>query len=101
MSLEFTPTDRLILEKLCLERLCTFFPETLPLCAIQIDRHNTLTLYCPEPWVVDQLLNEMEALQWYAWITVGAYHIVVYYADEEICATEICGMFNQSHQIIG
>jgi hypothetical protein len=85
---EFTNNDLLILEKHRLERFRSFFPDTLPLCYLSLNSHNTLTVHCPEPWQVDQLLYEIEQLCWYAWIVVGAHRISIYFAQEEIHKTK-------------
>ncbi|UBF28469.1 hypothetical protein K9N68_11680 [Kovacikia minuta CCNUW1] len=92
MSLEFTAEltadDLLILEQHRLERLRSFFGETLRLCFIYLDKKNTLAIHCSEPWIVDQLLNEMNELRWYSWMVVGASQISICFAQEEIHKTK-------------
>ncbi|WP_421657124.1 hypothetical protein [Leptothermofonsia sp. ETS-13] len=86
MSLDLTTNDLLLLEKYRLERLRSFFGNTLNLCFLHLDKNNTLAIHCSEPWVVDQVLNEINHLRWYAWIVVGArrlsIRLSIYFAEE-------------------
>ncbi|XGW00487.1 MAG: hypothetical protein ACAF41_16320 [Leptolyngbya sp. BL-A-14] len=84
MSLELTVEDSLILEKHRLERLRSFFAETLTQCFLHVDQTNTLKIHCSEPWIVDQLLSEIEQLRWYVWVVVGAKRLSVCFAQEEV-----------------
>lgn len=84
MALELTDTDLLLLEKQRLQRFRSFFKDSLPFCFLHLNCQNTLTIHCPEPWLVDQLLCEIEQLCWYAWVTVGAYRLSICFAQEEI-----------------
>ncbi len=89
MSLvNFTSNDLLILENQRLDRLRSFFCDTLPFCCLHLDPKNTLAIHCSEPWLVDQLLKEIEQLSAYTWITVGAYRLTIYFAEEEIHAVK-------------
>lgn len=85
--LELTDDDLLILERQRLERFRSFFCDTLPFCFLQLDQKNGLTIHCSEPWLVDQLLCEIDDLCWYAWVIVGAFHLSIYFSQEEICRT--------------
>lgn len=87
MSLKLTVEDSLILEKYRLERLCAFFTDTLAKCFLHLDPNNTLTIHCSEPWIVDQLLSEIDQLRFYAWVVVGAKRLSVCFAQEEIYRT--------------
>jgi hypothetical protein len=87
MSLELTVEDSLMLEKQRLERLRSFFADTLAKCFLQLDQKNQLTIHCSEPWVVDQLLSEVEQLRWYVWVVVGAQRLSICFAQEEIYRT--------------
>ena len=87
MSLELTVEDALVFEKQRLERLRSFFADTLAKCFLQLDQKNRLTIHCSEPWIVDQLLSEVEQLRWYAWIVVGAQRLSICFAQEEVYRT--------------
>jgi hypothetical protein len=87
MTLELTDQDSLILEVLRLERFRSHFLDTLPECFLLLDRHCTLAIHCSEPWLVDDLLAEIDQLCHYAWIVVGAYKISIWFAQEEIYTT--------------
>jgi hypothetical protein len=87
MSLQLTTDDRLRLEKLRLERLRAFFCDSLALCPTYVSQPSHLVIACPEPWLVDRLLDEIEALCWYAWIVVGASYLSIYFAGEEVYET--------------
>ncbi len=84
MSLELTVEDSLLLEKHRLERLRSFFADTLAKCCLHLDRTNSLKIHCSEPWMVDQLLSEIEQLRWYVWILVGAKRLSICFAQEEV-----------------
>jgi hypothetical protein len=85
MSLEFTTDDLLILERYRMERLRSRFADTLSLCFVHLDHSDQLTIHCPEPWLVDQLLNEMDRLRWYVRTIIGARHLSLCFAQEEVC----------------
>ncbi len=87
MALELTDNDFLILEVLRLERFRTYFLDTLPLCFLLLDRNCTLAIHCSEPWLVDDLMAEIDQLCHYAWIVVGAYQVSIWFAQEEIYTT--------------
>ncbi len=84
MSFELTADDLLVLEQHRLERLRSFFGDTLRLCFLHLDRKNVLTIHCSEPWIVDQLMDEINELCWYAWVIVGAQQLSICFAQEEI-----------------
>jgi hypothetical protein len=87
MSLELTVDDSLLLEKHRLERLRSFFADTLAKCFLHLDQNNTLKIHCSEPWIVDQLLSEIEQLRWYVWVLVGAQRLSICFAQEEVYRT--------------
>ncbi len=87
MFQELTPDDLLILEKLRLGRLCSLFPKGLARCSLCIDINNRLTIDCFEPWVVDELFNQIESLRQWVWWTTGASHLGIYFNQEEIYQT--------------
>lgn len=87
MCLELTSEDRLLLEKCRLERLRSFFGDTLRRCFLQLNEKNVLTIHCSEAWIVDQLMSEIIQLRWYAWIVVGAARLSICFAEEEVYKT--------------
>jgi hypothetical protein len=99
MPLELTIDDLLLLEKHRLERLRSFFGDTLRLCFLHIDKRNTLTIHCSEPWIVDQLISEMEQLCWYTWLVVGAERIVLRFAQEAVYKTATRKLVKKSHKV--
>ncbi|MDX2232005.1 MAG: hypothetical protein NW220_20385 [Leptolyngbyaceae cyanobacterium bins.349] len=84
MFLNLTRQDLLILENQRLIRFQSLFDDTLPFCALRLDRDNDLEIHCSEPWVIDLLLCAIEELCWAAWIVLGSYQMTLYYAQEEI-----------------
>ncbi len=87
MSLDLTVEDSLMLEQHRLERLRSFFADSLSQCFLHLDQGNTLTIHCAEPWIVDQLLSELNQLRWYVWVVVGAQRLSICFAQEEIHRT--------------
>ncbi|MEE3718032.1 hypothetical protein V2H45_14925 [Tumidithrix elongata RA019] len=81
---EITLDDLMILEQFRIERLRSFFAESLLSCIIQIDRHSMLTIHCPKPWIVDTLLMEIEDLCDYTWLILGVESLSLYLVHEEI-----------------
>jgi hypothetical protein len=90
MSLELTTDDLLLLEKHRLERLRSFFGDTLRRCFLYVDQHNKLIIHCSEAWIVDQLLDEINELRWYTWIVVGAPNLSLCFYEEEVYRTATC-----------
>jgi hypothetical protein len=97
MSLELSANDLLILEQARLERLRSFFADTLTFCFIHLDKNNTLEIHCSEPWIVDELLDGIDPLLWYTWVIVGAYSLSIYFAEEEVFQVET-GLFGKQFQ---
>ena len=81
---DITLDDLVLLEQMRIERLRSFFSQSLRQCDICIDRSNRLTIYCPESWLIDLLMDDMEELSNYAWLILGAECIVLSFAQEEI-----------------
>lgn len=100
MSLDLTSEDVLILEKLRIARLSSFFAESLPLCLMEIRQSSTLAIHCPRPCLVDELMSEIVALSWYAWVVVGVHHLSIYFAGEEVYATSTCNPANSLFQTL-
>lgn len=84
MSFTFTSDDLQRLEKYRLERLCNLFGDTLSRSFLYLDEHNQLTIHCAEPWMVDELLEDIRQLRWYSRIVVGAQQVSIYFAQTEI-----------------
>lgn len=85
---EMTFDDRIRLSQLRNDRLRSFFAQSLLHCVFHRDRHKTLLIHCPEAWVVDSLLTDLEELCDYAWLILGVEAIALYFAQEEICRVE-------------
>jgi hypothetical protein len=93
MSLtELTIDDLTLLEQFRLERLSSFFAQSLSCCLIYFNFHKTLIVHCPEPAVIDNLLNDLDDLCDYAGLILGAEAIALYFVQEEIYRAEICGI---------
>lgn len=89
MSLsKMTLNDRMRLEQFRNERLRSFFAQSLLHCVFYRDCHKTLLIHCPEAWMVDSLLTDLEELCDYAWLILGVEAIALYFAQEEICRVE-------------
>lgn len=89
MSLtEMTFDDLKRLEQLRNERLRSFFAESLSHCVFRRDHHKELIVHCPEAWMVDRLLMDLEELSNYAWLILGVEAIALCFAQEEVCRAE-------------
>ncbi len=86
---EMNMHDQEKLQQFRIARLLSFFTCGLPHCLIQIDTSNTLAIYCPNSWTVDELLDDFEDLCRYAWLIVGAQSLTLYFAQEEILRINI------------
>lgn len=84
------------LKQFRIERFLHFFTSSLPHCLIQIDGGDTLAVYCPHPWIVDELIDDLENLCNHAWLILGVraitqwrgYAIALYFCQEEILRTD-------------
>lgn len=81
---EISLNDLLLLEQLRIERLRSFFSQSLMECPIYLDQHNQLTVHCPEPCLIDMLIDDLEELCDYAWLILGVESIVLSFAQEEV-----------------
>ncbi|MFB2967528.1 hypothetical protein ACE1CD_01015 [Aerosakkonema sp. BLCC-F183] len=88
LSTEMTFDDIMRLEQFRNERLRSFFAQNLLHCVFRRGRHKTLIVHCPEAWMVDSLLTDLEELCDYAWLILGVEAIALYFAQEEICRVE-------------
>ncbi|MEX0270228.1 hypothetical protein AB3R30_13880 [Leptolyngbyaceae cyanobacterium UHCC 1019] len=84
MFLDLNHNDLLTLEQQRIERFRSTSLDSLSLCFLHLNPKNTLAIHCAEPWMVDQLLYDIEKICWEAWVLVGATHLSIYYAQEEI-----------------
>ena len=83
MFLDLNHNDLLTLEQQRMERFRAFSLCSLS-CFLHLNQNNTLAIHCAEPWIVDQLLHDIEQLCWDAWVIVGASCLSIHYAQEEI-----------------
>jgi hypothetical protein len=81
---EMSLDDLMLLEQFRIERLRSFFSESLMQCPIYLDQDNRLTIHCPEPWLIDMLIDDLEELCDYAWLILGVESIVLSFAQEEV-----------------
>ncbi|UBF29790.1 hypothetical protein K9N68_36810 (plasmid) [Kovacikia minuta CCNUW1] len=83
-----TLDDRMRLSQLRHERLRSFFAQSLLHCVFYREHQKVLIIHCPEAWMVDSLLTDLEELCDYAWLILGVEAIALYFAQEEICRVE-------------
>ncbi len=86
MSQQLTNQDLRLLEKYRIQRLRQLFSKTLGLCLLKLD-HNTLRVHCPEPWLVDRIIDNADHLLNSTRQMLGVRHISLYYAGEEVYKT--------------
>jgi hypothetical protein len=84
MSLQITLEDLQILRQGRLDRLRKVFIKPLGLCRLQVTRRDRLVIHCPEPWVVDELMDNLDELIEAARIVVGAQSLSICFVGEEI-----------------
>jgi hypothetical protein len=77
------------LKQLRMERLLCFFTSSLPFCQIQIDGDNVLAIYCPHGGIMEELMNELEDLRYYACLIVGAKLVTLHLAQKEVLCNDI------------
>lgn len=58
--------DLMLLEQLRIERLCSFFAQSLLHCIIHRCHNKTLMVHCSEAAIVDAVLSDLEELCDYA-----------------------------------
>lgn len=88
-SFEFTTYDLNLIKHFRLERLRSFFAESLLSCHISLNCRRVLVVYSSDFSVIDKLLNELEDLGYYAELVLGAKAIALYFAQEEIYRAEV------------
>ncbi len=81
---QITAEDLIRLEECRIKRLLHFFGSSLPRCLIRLDVTNTLNVYCPDPEIVDELVDDLEDLCNYAWLILGVRTVSLYFCYEEI-----------------
>ncbi|HIK18449.1 MAG TPA: hypothetical protein IGS53_24625 [Leptolyngbyaceae cyanobacterium M33_DOE_097] len=86
MSLDFTVDDLAVLEQYQIERLLSLFADTLPFCCLNHCK-NQLTIHCSEPWIVDELLAQIDQLRCAVKVVMGVKKISIRFAQEEIYKT--------------
>lgn len=87
MSTQFSPEDRRILIRGRLKRLRKQFFELLGRCRLQVSRDENLMIHCPEPWVVDSLMANLEEITEAARIIVGVQVLSLCFVGEEVYQT--------------
>ncbi|NJR50216.1 MAG: hypothetical protein HC780_12255 [Leptolyngbyaceae cyanobacterium CSU_1_3] len=87
---KITRQDQRLLEQRRLSRLQQLFTKTLGLCSLKISRGNRLSIHCPEPWLVDRLLEDLEHLLYSARLVVGVSYLSICYAGEEVYRKKTC-----------
>ncbi len=92
MTIEFNPTDRRLLNQRRLKRLRKLFLNPLGLCHLEC-RRDRLTVHCPEPWIVDVLMEDWDYFIEMTRVIVGVHLISLHYAGEEVCQTSTQPMF--------
>lgn len=85
---ELTFDDLMLLGQFRNERLRSFFAQSLLHCVFRRGRHKKLIIHCPEAWMVDRLLPNLEELCDRAWLILGIEAIALYFVHEEICRVE-------------
>lgn len=88
MSHQLTSQDLRLLEKYRIQRLRQLFSKTLGLCLLKLDNNNTLRVHCPEPWLVDRIIDEADHLLNSTRQMLGIRYISLYYAGEEVYKTK-------------
>lgn len=84
MLSDLNHNDLLTLEQRRIERFRSSSLASLSQCFLHLNSSNVLAVHCAEPWVVDQLLHNMEQLCWSAWVIAGVSYLSIHYAQEEI-----------------
>jgi hypothetical protein len=82
-----TKSDLNLLKSHRLNRLRSFFPNCLTTSRLTLRANNQLLIHCSEPWMVDDLLTEVDRLRWYTWLVLGVRQVAICFADEEIYST--------------
>ncbi|MCY7275877.1 MAG: hypothetical protein LH702_19605 [Phormidesmis sp. CAN_BIN44] len=88
MSHQLTRQDLCLLEKYRIQRMRQLFSKTLGLCLLKLDNNHTLRVHCPEPWLVDRIIDEVDHLLDSTRQMLGVHRISLYYAGEEVYRTK-------------
>lgn len=83
MKLKLTTRDLSVLENLRLDRLRQLYDHSLGCCFLRLHR-SMLVVHCPEPWLVDQLMEELDQMVNTAWLVLGVKSVSICYAGEEV-----------------
>jgi hypothetical protein len=94
-SLQITLEDLQTLRQHRLDRLRKMFIKPLGLCRLQVTRRDRLVIHCPEPWVVDELMDDLDELTEAARIVVGAQSMSICFVGEEIYRTRTLEVYEQ------
>lgn len=84
MMTQLTSQDLSLLESLRLARLKKLFVKSLGLCSLECQDAQTLTIHCPEPWLVDLLMDNLNQLLKAIWIILGVRYVSICFAGEEV-----------------
>jgi hypothetical protein len=84
MIIEFNPKDHALLTQTRLKRLKKLFLNPLGLCQLELKRDH-LVVHCSEPWIVDNLMDDLDYFTETARIILGARFVSLYFAKEEVC----------------
>jgi hypothetical protein len=83
MNLNLTSRDISQLENLRLARVRQQHPQTLGSCFLRL-KPQTLVVHCPEPWYVDQLMEDLDHVVKSVWLVLGLRYVSICYAGEEV-----------------
>ncbi len=95
MSLQLTYSDVQILRQQRIDRLRKVFVKPLGLCQVQLTRRDKLVIHCPEPWIVDALMGDLDRLMEAARIVVGAQSLSICFVGEEIYRARTMNMIEE------
>jgi hypothetical protein len=85
MMTQLTSHDLSLLENLRLARLKKLFVKSLGLCWLEFSEDDhTLEIHCPEPWLVDRLLEDLDSCLKAIWIILGVRYVSICFAGEEV-----------------
>lgn len=86
-DLGLTQHDRALFQKQRLDRFRSLFPDSLKPSLLALRANHQLSIHCAEPWMVDELLGEVDRLRWYTWLILGVQQVAIFFAEEEIYST--------------
>ncbi len=91
MSIKLTAQDLSRLENLRLDRVRQLYSQSLGCCLLRLNR-DTLIVHCPEPWLVDQLIDDLDRIVKSIWMTLGVKYVSIRYAREEVYRAKTRGL---------